>query len=257
MNSTESLAPSRPSPWDENAAFWVEIIRHHRDKYRTELTDPAVRAAIGLVDGLAVLDAGCGEGYMGRWLAQHGATSVHGLDASANLIVAARRTPQNDTLPLTFDLGTVDALPYADDQFDLVTCNHVLNDLPDPTDAINEFGRVLRPGGRLVVLMLHPCFYNKHTERGEATNASLAENYFMARSIEQPFVVDGLTSPAANTAQFRPLEFYTEALRLTGFAIAQLTEPHPSEAQLEADPWWREKFTRPLFMVLAAVQLGQ
>ena len=63
---------------------------------------------------------------------------------------------------------------------------------------------------------------------------------------------DGLTSPAANTAWFRPLEFYTEQLRESGFAITSLTEPHPSPEQVRADSWWSKGFTRPLFMLLAA-----
>ena len=63
----------------------------------------------------------------------------------------------------------------------------LLNDLREPSAAIAEFGRVIRPGGRLVILMLHPCFYNKHTERHEATNGLLAASYFGARSVEQTF----------------------------------------------------------------------
>jgi hypothetical protein len=127
-----------------------------------------------------------------------------------------------------------------------------MNDLQDPAGPIHEFARVVRSGGRLVILMLHPCFYNRHAERAQATNGLLASSYFETRSIEQPFEVDGLTSPAAVVAWFRPLEYYTEQLRQAGFVITSLTEPHPSADQIEADPWWRNGFTRPLFMLLTA-----
>ena len=100
--------------------------------------------------------------------------------------------------------------------------------------------------------MLHPCFYNKHAERDQATNGLIASSYFETRSIEQVFEVGGLTSPAANTTWFRPLEFYTEELRKSGFAITSLTEPHPSLEQVRADGWWRKGFTRPLFLLLVA-----
>lgn len=187
----------------QTPSFWVQIIREHRDKYRNELTDPAMLRAIGDPGGLAVLDAGCGEGYLSRKLARQGAT-VTGIDFSANLIEAARAKSLNDTLSVSFDVGTVDDLPYENEAFDLVVCNHLMNDLRDPSKAITQFSRVLRTGGRLIILMVHPCFYNRHAERDQATNGLLASSYFDVRSIEQNFEVDGLTSPAANTAWFRP-----------------------------------------------------
>jgi 2-polyprenyl-3-methyl-5-hydroxy-6-metoxy-1,4-benzoquinol methylase len=247
-NTTTGASPSR---YDANASFWVRIIREHRDRYRNELTDPAMLEAIGQPDGLAVLDAGCGEGYLSRILARKGAT-VTGVDSSARLIEAAQAQNLNDALPVSFDVASVDELPYPNSTFDLVVCNHRLNDLHDPSKPISEFARVLRNGGRVVILMLHPCFYNKHAEREQATNGLIAASYFDTRSIEQAFEVDGLTSPVANTAWFRPLEFYTQELHKSGFVITSLTEPHPSPEQVQADSWWRKGFTRPLFMLLVA-----
>ena len=247
-NTTTGASPSR---YDANASFWVRIIREHRDRYRNELTDPAMLQAIGEPNGLTILDAGCGEGYLSRILARKGA-AVTGVDTSAKLIDAARTQNLVDALTISFDVASVYELPYADNRFDLVVCNHLLNDLPDPSKPIGEFARILRDGGRLVILMLHPCFYNKHAEREQATNGLIAASYFDTRSIEQAFEVDGLTSPVANTAWFRPLEFYTEALRRSGFVITSLTEPHPSPEQVQADSWWRKGFTRPLFMLLVA-----
>lgn len=128
-------------------------------------------------------------------------------------------------LSTSFDVGSVDDLLYSDNTFDSVVCNHLVNDLHDPSKPINEFARVLRKGDRLVILMLHPCFYNKHAERDQATNGLIASAYFDVRSVEQNFEVNGLTSPTTNTAWFRPLEFYTEELRKSGFAITSITEP--------------------------------
>src|SRR6266480_1460896 len=240
-DTTTEILPSR---WDANASFWVQIIREHRDKYRNELTDPAILKAIGEPAGLAVLDAGCGEGYLSRILASNGAT-VTGVDSSARLIEAARTQNPADALPVSFDVGSVDELPYRDSTFDLVVCNHLINDQDRPRKPVSGFARVLRSGGRLIILMLHPCFYNKHAERDQATNGMIASSYFDIRSVEQTFKVGGLTSPAANIAWFRPLEFYTEELRKSGFAITSLTEPHPSPEQWRTDGWWRDAFTRP------------
>ena len=48
------------------------------------------------------------------------------------------------------------------------------------------------------------------------------------------------------------LNLDTEELRKCGFMITNLTEPHPSPEQVQADSWWRKGFTRPLFMLLVA-----
>ena len=252
MNNTATEA--HPNRYDANASFWVQIIREHRDKYRNELTDPAMLHTIGEPAGLDILDAGCGEGYLSRILAKKGANAT-GIDSSTKLIEAARSQNLADVPSVSFDIGSVDDLPYPDSAFDLVVCNHLVNDLFDPSKPISEFARVLRSSGRLVILMLHPCFYNKHAERDQATNGMIASSYFDIRSVEQTFEVGGLTSPAANIAWFRPLEFYTEELRKSGFAITSLTEPHPSPEQWRTDGWWRKGFTRPLFMLLTAQKL--
>lgn len=240
-----------PHTYDANAEFWIEIIRNHRDKYREDLTNTAVLNAIGATRGLAVLDAGCGEGYLSRKLAQEGAI-VTGIDSSAELIKAARTHELTDKLPTSFDVGTVDSLPYDAGSFDLVLCNHLMNDLQDPAQALKEFARVLRDRGRVVILMLHPCFYNNHAERGQPENNLPTSSYFQNRRVVQNFVVDGLQSPVANTSWLRPLESYAGALRESGFVITRLTEPHPSQQMIQKDEWWRTGFSRPLFMLLVA-----
>jgi SAM-dependent methyltransferase len=245
------MTQNSPQTYDTNAEFWIEIIRNHRDKYREGLTDAAVLGAIGDPEGLTVLDAGCGEGYLSRKLASRGAV-VTGIDSSAELIKAALTHEYASKLPVSFDVGSVDSLPYEAESFDLVLCNHLMNDLQDPAQALREFSRVLRGRGRVVILMLHPCFYNKHAERGQAENNLPANSYFEIRGITQNFEVDGLESPVAYTSWLRPLESYTEALRDSGFVITGLTEPHPSQQMMQEDEWWRTGFSRPLFMLLVA-----
>jgi 2-polyprenyl-3-methyl-5-hydroxy-6-metoxy-1,4-benzoquinol methylase len=230
--------------WEANAAYWVKIIREGRDRYRTELTDDALVEAVGECAGLRVLDAGCGEGYLTRRLAALGA-HVAGMDICRGLVEAAAG------LGGAYACASVDALPIGDGTLDLVVCNHLFSHLPDPSGAIAEFGRVLRGGGRLVVLTLHPCFYNEASERGAADSVP-ASRYFTARGIDQHFVVDGLESPSVITSWLRPLEYYSATLRDAGFVITDIREPRPSQERLRTDPWWREGFPTALFILLTA-----
>lgn len=244
-------AAAAPSRWEGNAEFWVRIIREHRDRYRTELTDQAMLTAIGASDGLDVLDAGCGEGYMTRLLAERGARQVTGADKSPALIAAARAASAG--LPAAhFSEADVADLPFDSDSFDLAVANHLLNDLPDITGPVGELARVLRPGGRLVILMLHPCFYGHRAERQEIRRSLPVADYFAPRVIEQKFEVDGIVSPDPTVTWVRPLEAYAEAITGSGLCITGLAEPHPSDAQLAESEWWRKNFPRPLFLLITA-----
>lgn len=151
-DSAQAIANLTRERWEANAQYWVKVIRERRDRYRTELTDAAVLDAVGPCAGLKVLDAGCGEGYLSRTLASMGA-EVTGVDAAQGLVDAAASHPSPGA---TFTRASVDDLPMEDGLYDLVVCNHLFSHLHDPTRAIGEFARVLKSGGRLVLLTLHP-----------------------------------------------------------------------------------------------------
>jgi SAM-dependent methyltransferase len=97
--------------------------------------------------GGRVLDAGCGTGFQSALLTELG-WNAHGIDVSTGLLAVARRR-----LPgVAFAVGSVEALPYPDARFDaVVCCGSTLSFVDDPARALAELGRVLRPGGRLLL----------------------------------------------------------------------------------------------------------
>jgi len=240
---------SPASSYSLNADYWTKIIREGLDKFRTGLTNDAMLTAAGNVEGLAVLDAGCGEGYLSRLLAGRGAGPITGIDTCPELIAAARERSSADGLDIRYEVGDVAALPIADNTLDLVVANHVLNDLEHPESAIAEFARTLRPHGRIAALLLHPCFYGS---RGITVDR---DAYWRARRIEQHFDVAGITSPAPVVAWSRPLEDFIAAFVSTGMVITGIREPHPTARQRADDPWWDANFTRPLFILITAAKV--
>jgi SAM-dependent methyltransferase len=101
---------------------------------------------VGLGRGDRVLDLGCGAGVFLRLCADRGAR-VAGLDASEGLVTLARtRVPEADLRH-----GDLQALPFADDRFDLVTGFRSFFFAEDVVAAFREAARVARPGGRVVI----------------------------------------------------------------------------------------------------------
>jgi SAM-dependent methyltransferase len=97
--------------------------------------------------GARALDAGCGTGFQSALLDELG-WRTHGIDVSAGLLAVARRRLSHAALAL----ASIEALPYPDARFDaVVCCGSTLSFVDDPARALAELGRVLRPGGRLLL----------------------------------------------------------------------------------------------------------
>ena len=114
--------------------------------YRNTRRLAAELLAPWLTSATRALDAGCGPGGNGAWLAGH--ATVVGVDlARPALALVQERHPA--TLPACSDLQH---LPFPDASFDVVTAITVLYAVPDDVGAVTELARVLRPGGALLVV---------------------------------------------------------------------------------------------------------
>jgi SAM-dependent methyltransferase len=109
--------------------------------------------SLHLAPGMAVLEVGCGLGLDAETLAARvgPAGRVVGIDASHDLIAAARQRTAVLDLSLEFAVGDAHALGFPD-SFDAARTDRVLQHLSDPAKAVREMARVVRPGGRLAVL---------------------------------------------------------------------------------------------------------
>jgi methanethiol S-methyltransferase len=94
----------------------------------------------------AVLDLGCGGGFMSEALARRGASMI-GIDPAEKAVAIARRHAASQNLSIKYLVGTGEALPLADGSMDYVVCVDVLEHVADLGEVINEVRRVLRPGG--------------------------------------------------------------------------------------------------------------
>jgi ubiquinone/menaquinone biosynthesis C-methylase UbiE len=100
-----------------------------------------------------VLDVGCGTGaFAAQVLERFPATQVLGLDLSAGMLQKAEVRCRAAAGRLHLVRGDSEQLPFADDTFDVVTCTHSFHHYPHQERVLAEMHRVLRPGGRLLII---------------------------------------------------------------------------------------------------------
>jgi len=228
--------------WARVAGAWIAWARAPDHDEFWAYRD-ALMAFVGRGAGEA-LEVGCGEGRVSRALKACG-YRVTASDPVRALVDAAREAGSADE----YAVASGSDLPFADARFDLVMAYNVLMDVDDVAGTVKEIRRVLRPGGVLVISIVHP-----FSDRGR----------FASREVDSPFVVQGsyfgskrfedTTERNGLRMRFagwsRPLEGYATALEDAGFAITSVREPVPRDGEAWAlmQRWGRI----PLFLWLKA-----
>ncbi|HEV7744893.1 MAG TPA: class I SAM-dependent methyltransferase [Pyrinomonadaceae bacterium] len=135
---------------------FYELVEAHR--YTKEWHIPAAADFAG-ARGLKVLEIGCGLGTDGAQFAEAGADYT-GVDLTEAAVELARKRFELFDLAGKFQTADAENLVFPDNSFDLVYSHGVLHHTPETARAIQEVHRVLRPGGRAVVMLYHRDSYN-------------------------------------------------------------------------------------------------
>jgi 2-polyprenyl-3-methyl-5-hydroxy-6-metoxy-1,4-benzoquinol methylase len=192
---------------------FIEDFGDQGDLTRQYLLNPTLFALLGDVRQLTILDAGCGQGYLARLLAKQGA-HVTGIEPADAFFTYALRREQIEPLGIDYlqaDLSTWSPIPNS---FDVVIANMVLMDIVDYQAALLNCVRALRPTGKLIFSILHPCFEEAGSAWKEKGYVAVRD-YFRERAIEQTY----------GYFIHRPLSSYLNSVVRAGCVIQQVLEP--------------------------------
>ncbi len=123
-------------------------------KSRGDFQKLAVRIAKELPQGGSVLEIAPGPGYLCIELAQVGRFAIRGVDLSASMVKIARQKAAQAGVHVDFEQGNASNLPYPRDTFDFLVCRAAFKNFAQPVKALQEMHRVLKPGGRGLIIDL-------------------------------------------------------------------------------------------------------
>ncbi|SDT42565.1 class I SAM-dependent methyltransferase [Microlunatus soli] len=199
--------------WSAMPADTVESYDAQGDFPKRHLMNEHLLRLLGPLDGRKVLDAGSGEGYFSRLLAERGAEVV-GVEPADVLLARAQTIERERGQGITYVRADLSTLPEVGQPFDAVVCSMVLLAVPDLQSAMSACVDAMRPGGRFVFSITHPAFENLYgTWRQHG-------HYRLDRYLEEYTLPDGYAPDF-----HRPLSAYLKVLIGLGCRITEVCEP--------------------------------
>jgi len=255
MKSKNTFRRARSQSWDPVARWYAGWAGPEGSHYHRTLAVPLLLELLALNTGDRLADLGCGHGILAPPVAGLGARYV-GVDLSSRLIAEARR---NHARHGRFLVGDATQLPghrlLADGGFDAVSFLLSIQDINPLEAAVAEAARLLRPGGRLGMVMLHPCFRIPR-QSGWGWDEGRGLKFRRLDSYLSPLAVPMQEHGQGTTRSYhRPLGDYVAALNAAGLAVTGIREvaDWPGERDSRADRRAAREF--PLFLGLRAEKL--
>jgi SAM-dependent methyltransferase len=218
--------------WEANASFWDDRMADGND-FQRYLVGPATERLLKLQPGERVVECACGNGVMARRLAELGAQIV-AFDFSANMIKAARaRGTVGGKISYQVIDGTNEAAMVAlgPNSFDAAVCNMAIMDMAEIVPMMAAMHTLLKPDGRFVFSLCHPCFNNSGCARGmDETDIGGVETRYWVKVSEY---AHGRNLPGTAMRDQPSLQVYFnrtltelfDACFQAGFVVVGLEEP--------------------------------
>ncbi len=247
---------SKETSWGNVAHWYDTLLEKGDDTYQAKVVLPNLTRAMALHKGERVLDLACGQGFFARAFHLAGA-EVAGVDISKELIVLAQNQSPKEIRYFAreaSDLGV-----FTDGYFEKISIVLSIQNIEAPHKVFKECARILKPGGKLFIVLNHPAFrvlkesswgYDEQTK----TQYRRIDRYMSESKVE--IDMNPSRPGTAMTISFhRPLQYYFKTLANAGFSVARLEEwlsHRESEKGPKKDAEDRARQEIPLFMYLEA-----
>ncbi len=251
----------KQTSWGEVADWYNDLLENSEDSYQKNVITPNLIRLVDPKPDMTVLDLACGQGYFSFAFAQTGA-KVIGCDISKELIDFAKsKAIKEKNGNVEFYVTSSDKLAFIQDKtVDLITIVLAIQNIENIVGTFAECSRVLKPDGKLFVVLNHPSFRIPQQSSWEwdeknAKQYRRIDSYMSEQRIEIDMTPgEKEQSKKRTTISFhRPLQQYVKALAKAGFSIKRLEEWISHKKSQDGPRSAEEDRTRkeiPMFMCL-------
>lgn len=249
--------------WDPVAAWYDKLVGESGSDYHQNVILPATLRMLAIQAGESVVDVCCGQGVLVRPLLEEQIARFTGVDASRRLIESAKARHGSDP---RVGLEVADAClpgPWADGSYDAATCIMAVHDVPDIAGMFSNIFRALKPGGRAVMVFMHPCFrIPRKTHWGWDGDQKI--QYRRLDSYATPLQIPITTHPGKSSGEVthfhhRPLADLLTTIGKCGLAVVACDELYSHRRSQASGPFSKaEHFAAgefPMFIALKAVKV--
>ncbi|MGE0423527.1 MAG: class I SAM-dependent methyltransferase [Reyranellaceae bacterium] len=209
---------------------------------------PSILALLPPMEGLRVLDLGCGFGWFARWARQQGAASVAAMDVSANML--ARAAEMTNDPAITYMRGDLETLDLPTASFDLAYSSLAFHYIANLEHTFSVIRRALVSDASFVFSVEHPIYTAPSAPGFTEDSAGHAvwplDRYLDEGERRTDWLAKGVIK------RHRTIGSYVGLLLGSGFTLTHLEEWGPSAEQIARHPLWAAERERPAFMLVAA-----
>lgn len=222
---SRSQSKTPDTSWEKVSGWYHSLVGQKGQYYHQHVILPALLKELPKTADQAVLDIGCGQGVLARSLPP--SVQYVGVDGSNSLILEAKHADKRDSHQY-FTADATKPLPIAKKDFDAAVFLLSLQNMRDGKSAIMHAGRHLRPQGKLILVLNHPCFRIPRQSSWEIDPHTKLQyrriNRYMS-GMEIPVTAHpGKGSSPVTWSYHEPLETYVHWLKHAGFVLTDLKE---------------------------------
>jgi len=239
-----------------NAKIWNKRNGLKGEPYKRLVIDPILIKFSSPINNKVIVDAGCGNGYLGIKLSKLGASRIILIDNhKENLAYAQINNKQANVNFKSYFSNLTSKLPIKNDSADIVVSNMVLTEIKELEKVLNNFSNVLKENGKLVFSVIHPLYDYHHSLLKESNKVTGLNGYF--DQTEGSFIL-GTESHPKDIIKVkhihRTIEDYVSTLLKCGFKIENIAEPKINNKLLKVAPRFKENYNYPISLIISAIK---
>lgn len=253
-----SAKKPQKTDWGNVANWYDQLVGESGSEYHREVVLPGVLRLLDPKPRQKIIDIACGQGVLCRILAEREA-EVTGVDGARQLIESAIQRGPASIHYHTADARELGFLPES--HFDSAACVLAIQNIHPLPSVFEGVARALAPAGKLVIVMMHPCFRGpKETswewDEKKKVQYRRVDRYLIPR--KSPIVTRPGAEPDVYTWTFhKPIEGYVKPLRNAGLLIDAIEEWPSHKTSTSGPRAHAENVARkeiPLFLAIRAVK---